>query len=87
MYDDICTMVYASALMATDAETKAFPIQTINDINVIVNRFKTSYKQSEARKDKDEEEGKTEKPSTGEEGEGGTSSEPATPNEEETTKS
>ena len=33
------------------------------------------------------EEGKTEKPSTGEEGEGGTSSEPATPTEEETTKS
>ena len=72
---------------ATDEETKAFPIQTINDINVIVNRFKTSYKQSEARKDKDDEEGKTEKPSTSKEGEGGTSSEPATPTEEETTKS
>lgn len=81
IYDDICTMVYASALMATDDDTRTFPLQTINDINVIVNRFKTSYKQSEAHKGKDEEEEVIETLPTEEEEEGGTQFEPIVPTE------
>lgn len=87
LYDDICTMVYASALMAADDDERAFPLQTINEINVIVGRFKTSYKQSEARKGKDEEEEGTEMPPLEEEGEGGTQFEPIVPEEEETSMS
>lgn len=58
MYQDICTLVYASALMATEEGDKEFCISIIDEMNRVIANYKTSYKQSqaqkEARKKKDE---------------------------------
>ena len=58
IYQDICTLVYASALMATGDEDREFCVSIINEMNRVIANYKTSYKQSlaqkEARKKKDE---------------------------------
>ena len=71
MYQDICTLVYASALMATEEGDKELCVSIINEMNRVIanynemNRvianYKTSYKQSQAQKEarKKKEEGDT----------------------------
>lgn len=51
MYQDICTLVYASALMATEEGDKEFCVSIINEMNRVIANFKTSYKQSQAQKE------------------------------------
>lgn len=46
--DDMFTLVYASAM--TGGDSQSVGITTIDKINAVVRRFKTSYKQSEAQK-------------------------------------
>lgn len=61
MYQDICTLVYASALMATGDEDREFCVSIINEMNRVIANYKTSYKQSQAQKEarKKKEEGDT----------------------------
>lgn len=61
MYQDICTLVYASALMATEEGDKEFCVSIINEMNRVIANYKTSYKQSQAQKEarKKKEEGDT----------------------------
>lgn len=61
MYQDICTLVYASALMATEEGDKEFCVSIINEMNRVIANYKTSYKQSLAQKEarKKKEEGDT----------------------------
>lgn len=61
MYQDICTLVYASALMATEEGDKEFCVSIINEMNRVIANFKTSYKQSQGQKEarKKKEEGDT----------------------------
>lgn len=61
IYQDICTLVYASALMATGEEDREFCISIIDEMNRVIANFKTSYKQSQAQKEarKKKEEGDT----------------------------
>lgn len=61
MYQDICTLVYASALMATGDEDREFCVSIINEMNRVIANYKTSYKQSLAQKEarKKKEEGDT----------------------------
>ena len=60
-YQDICTLVYASALMATEEGDKEFCVSIINEMNRVIANYKTSYKQSQAQKEarKKKEEGDT----------------------------
>lgn len=51
IYQDICTLVYASALMATGEEDREFCISIIDEMNRVIANFKTSYKQSQAQKE------------------------------------
>lgn len=75
MYQDICTLVYASALMATEEGDKEFCVSIINEMNRVIANYKTSYKQSqaqkEARKKKDEGDTTGESDQNPEGGEGG----------------
>lgn len=59
MYQDICTLVYASALMATEEGDKELCVSIINEMNRVIANYKTSYKQSQAQKEarKKKEEG------------------------------
>lgn len=61
MYQDICTLVYASALMATEEGDKELCVSIINEMNRVIANYKTSYKQSQAQKEarKKKEEGDT----------------------------
>lgn len=61
MYQDICTLVYASALMATTEEEQAFCVSIIDEMNRVITTYKTSYKQSQAQKEarKKKEDGNT----------------------------
>lgn len=61
IYQDICTLVYASALMATGDEDREFCVSIINEMNRVIANYKTSYKQSLAQKEarKKKEEGDT----------------------------
>ena len=75
MYQDICTLVYASALMATEEGDKEFCVSIINEMNRVIANYKTSYKQSqaqkEARKKKEEDDttgGDNQNPEGGESG-------------------
>lgn len=75
MYQDICTLVYASVLMATGEEDRELCVSIINEMNRVIANYKTSYKQSqaqkEARKKKDEGDttgGDNQKPEGGEGG-------------------
>ena len=75
MYQDICTLVYASALMATEEGDKEFCVSIINEMNRVIANYKTSYKQSlaqkEARKKKEEGDTTGESDQNPEGGEGG----------------
>lgn len=75
MYQDICTLVYASALMATGDEDREFCVSIINEMNRVIANYKTSYKQSlaqkEARKKKEEGDTTGESDQNPEGGEGG----------------
>lgn len=61
MYQDICTLVYASVLMATGEEDRELCVSIINEMNRVIANYKTSYKQSQAQKEarKKKEEGDT----------------------------
>lgn len=61
IYQDICTLVYASALMATEEGDKELCVSIINEMNRVIANYKTSYKQSQAQKEarKKKEEGDT----------------------------
>ena len=61
MYQDICTLVYASALMATEEGDKELCVSIIDEMNRVIANYKTSYKQSQAQKEarKKKEEGDT----------------------------
>lgn len=75
IYQDICTLVYASALMATGDEDREFCVSIINEMNRVIANYKTSYKQSlaqkEARKKKEEGDTTGESDQNPEGGEGG----------------
>ena len=75
MYQDICTLVYASALMATEEGDKELCVSIINEMNRVIANYKTSYKQSlaqkEARKKKEEGDTTGESDQNPEGGEGG----------------
>lgn len=71
IYQDICTLVYASALMATGEEDREFCISIIDEMNRVIANFKTSYKQSQAQKEarkQQAEEGTTEEENKNPEG-------------------
>ena len=66
-YNRICELIYASQLLCTVPEDKEIISGVIDDINAIVEEFKTSYNMSQGHKDSDTEEPDTEKPDEGEE--------------------
>ena len=58
VYQNMCTLISAAALMAATPEDLEFVVSVINEMNRVIANYKTSYKQSqaqkEARKKKDE---------------------------------
>ena len=66
-YNRICELIYASQLLCTVPEDKEIISGVIDDINAIVEEFKTSYNMSQGHKDSDTEDPDSEKPDEGEE--------------------